>query len=116
MQIQRQGLYLRLICRCAIPSDQVYRLYGVFASKRENMGVLVPEGDSFSLDRRIPAKRFGEETPRFEVSSGQQVLPGEFIPICPEEPFFYIDRLKNAFLQKENGKIGIRTEKHPEAV
>lgn len=116
VQVQRQGLYLRLICRCTIPSDQVYRLYGVFASRRENMGVLVPEGDCFFMDRRIPAKRFGEEMPRFEVSSGQQALSGEFIPICPEEPFLYIDRLKTAFLQTENGKVGIRTEKRPEAV
>lgn len=116
VQVLRQGLYFRVICRCRIPADQVYRLFGVRGSCRENLGVLIPEGDGFLLDRRIPVKHLGEETLRFEVSCGQPLTSGEFVPICPEEPFLYIDRLKTAFLQTENGKIGIRTEKRPEAV
>ena len=116
VQVMRQGLYYHLICRCRIPSDQVYRLYGIGGSIRENLGVLVPEGDSFLLDKKIPAKRLEGELLRFEVSSGQPIRSGEFIPICPEEPFLYIDRLKTAFLQTEHGKVGIRIEKSPEAV
>ena len=30
-----------------------------------------------------------------------------FVPIIPEEPFSYLSRLKNAFLVKQAGKIGI---------
>ena len=116
VQVMRQGLYYHLICRCRIPSDQVYRLYGIGGSIRENLGVLVPEGDSFLLDKKIPTKRLEGELLRFEVSSGQSIRSGEFIPICPEEPFLYIDRLKTAFLQTEHGKVGIRIEKSPEAV
>lgn len=116
VQVMRQGLYYHLLCRCRIPSDQVYRLYGIGGSIRENLGVLVPEGDGFVLDKKIPVKHLGTEKLRFEVSSGLPAYSGEFVPICPEEPFLYIDRLKTAFLQTEHGKVGIRTEKRPEAV
>ena len=116
VRILHQGLYYHLTCHCQIPSDQIYLLYAVSNSTRENLGVLVPEGDGFLLDKKIPAKRLGGETLRFEVSSGHSTRSGEFIPICPEEPFLYIDRLKTAFLQTEHGKVGIRIEKSPEAV
>ena len=116
VQLLRQGLYYRVICRCHIPGDQVYRLYVVQGGQRENLGVVVPDGDGFLLDKKIPVKRIGDEIPRFILSSGGSPLPGKFIPICPEEPFLYIDRLKTAFLESEHGKVGIRTDEHPEAV
>lgn len=116
VQLLRQGLYVRIICRCTVPGDQVLRLYAVLGDKRENLGVVVPDGDGFLLDKKIPAKRLGEGKLKFLLSSGSGQRPGKFVPICPEEPFFYIDRLKDAFLQSEHGKIGIRTEEHPEAL
>ena len=116
VQILRQGLYCRVICRCRIDSDQVYRLYAVSEDSRENLGVVVPEGDGFLLDRKIPVKRLGNGKLRFVLSCGVGGLPGKFVPISPEEPFFYIDRLKTAFLQSERGKVGIRIEENPEAV
>ena len=116
VQLLRQGLYYRVICRCKIPTDNVCRLYAVMGDKRENIGVLIPDGEGLLLDRKIPAKRFSDTVVQFAVSSGAGSKEGKFVPICPEEPFLYIDRLKNAFLASEHGKIGIRTEEHPEAV
>ena len=120
VQLIRQGLYCRVICRCQVPGDRVFRLYSVGSDCRENLGVVVPEGDGFVLDRKIPAKRLGEGNIRFLLSDTDvqpdNVSGGTFVPICPEEPFLYIERLKTAFLQSENGKIGIRITEHPEAV
>ena len=116
VQLIVNGLYVRVICRCLVPKDQVYRLYLVCGGHKENIGVVVPESDGFVLDKQIPVKRFGTGKIQFVLSSGTCGMTGEFVPICPEEPFSYIDRLKNAFLETEHGKIGIRTEKRPEAV
>lgn len=115
VQLLREGLYVRIICRCVMPDDEIYRLFIVQGDKRESLGVLVPEGDGLILNKRIPAKRFGGGVPAFTVSSGCGTQMGEFVPICPEEPFLYIHRLKSSFLQSENGKIGIRIERNPEA-
>ena len=116
VQILRQGLYCRVICRCRISGEQIYRLFAVCGGRRESLGVVVPEGDGFLLDKMIPAKRLGEGPLRFLLSAGAGELAGKFIPISPEEPFLYIERLKSAFLESENGKIGIRIQENPEAV
>ena len=116
VQLMQQGLYYRILCRCRIPLDQVCRLYAVSEGRKENLGVVVPEGDGFFLDRKIPAKRLGTGKLQFVLSTGGGTKCGTFVPIKPEEPFLYIDRLKTAFLQSENGKIGIRIEESPEAV
>ena len=69
VQLIRQGLYCRVICRCLIPNDGVYRLYVQRDSGRENLGVVIPEGDGSFLDKRIPAKRIGEGKLHFHKQS-----------------------------------------------
>lgn len=116
VQLIRRGLYYRVICRCQIPEDMVCRLYAVTEGYRENLGVVVPEGDGFVLDKMIPVKRLSGKSVRFVLSTGNGTAAGKLVPVCPEEPFLYIDRLQNAFLQSENGKAYIRLEEDPEAV
>ena len=38
---------------------------------------------------------------------GHLNLEGKFIPIKPEEPFAYIERLKDAYLVQREERIGI---------
>ena len=116
VQLRKEGLYYRVICRCMVPGKEIYRLFVQQGSRRESLGVLVPEDDGLVLNKRIPVKRFSDGTFAFVVSTGAGSCTGEFVPICPEEPFLYIHRLKTAFLESENGRIGIRIIKKPEAV
>ena len=115
VQVIAQGLYVRIICRCQIEGSQVYRLFAISGSHQENLGVLVPDGDGFLLDKRIPAKRLGQGI-SFYLSAGSGHTEGKFIPICPEEPFAYIDRLKTAFLESQGEIIGVRIKNYPEAM
>ena len=114
VQLTRQGLYCRVVCRCILPQDGVYRLYALGDQGRENLGVVVPDGEGFLLDKKIPAKRLCGGNLQFILSSGVPSATGAFYPISPEEPFQYIDRLKTAFLESEQGKVGIRIREHPE--
>lgn len=115
VQVIRQGLYYKITCRCQINGDMIYRLYAVTGDKRENLGVVVPDGDGFVLEKKIPIKQIGEKEPQYILSMGAGFDRGTFVPICPEEPFAYIDRLKTAFLETENGKIGIHLQQNPGA-
>lgn len=108
VQVLRQGLYYRIICRCNITGSAVNRLWVSCGGKQENLGVLVPVGDGFGLDRKFPVKRLGEGEMTFSLGQKQEDRPeGTFVPIYPEEPFSYIERLKDAYLVKKNGQIGV---------
>ena len=108
IQVIRQGLYIRFICRCRPTGDKVCRLYVHCGESLEKLGVLVPVDEGFGLDTRIPAKRFADAQMKFEMCCGEEKKEEEtFVPSIPEEPFSYLSRLKNAFLVKQAGKIGI---------
>lgn len=113
VQVLRQGLYCRFICRCALSGDVVCRLKVVCGGKEENLGVVVPMDGGFGLDTRIPAKRIGQGSMEFYlapkgIAPVERVKPaGQFVPIYPEEPFAYIARLKQAFFAIQNGQAGV---------
>ena len=107
VQVQREGLYYRFCCRCRLSGDVVCRLAVRCGDREESLGVLVPTGDCFGLDKRIPVKNIGEGEMLFFLLPKRDGFQGEFIPIYPEEPFAYIARLKDAFLARQNGQIGV---------
>lgn len=109
VQVLRKGLYYSFHCRCRMESDIVCRLIAKWANGWENLGIPVPEGDGLELNRRLPAKRLGEEKPEFlllpheqdiqktifgttideakqeEMTSGNSI-PGEPVSPSPIEP------------------------------
>lgn len=106
VQVLRQGLYYRFICRCRLTGDVVCRLTVKCGDKQENLGVVVPMGDGFGLDKKIPVKHIGEGEMEFFLAPRHDQVMGKFVPIYPEEPFAYIERLKDAFLARQNGQAG----------
>ncbi len=107
VQVQRQGLYYRFICRCQLTGDVVCRLQVTCGSRRESLGIVVPMGDGFGLDTKLPVKRIGEGQMTFSLVPKHEVAAGTFYPIYPEEPFGYIARLKDAYLSRKEGQIGV---------
>lgn len=106
VQVQRQGLYYRFVCRCSLSGNVVCRLKICFFDREQNIGVLIPMDDGFGLTTKIPVKRFSGKPVRFCVAPEQIREALTFVPIYPEEPFAYLERLKNAFLDVKNGQPG----------
>lgn len=102
-EVSREGLYYRFRCRCQLAEDAVCRV----TAGKENLGILVPCGNGFELDTKLPVKRFGDTVPEFRLVPNKPVLEGKFVPIKPEEPFAYIERLQDAFLVRRGDEIGI---------
>ena len=103
VQVSREGLYYRFSARCRLEQDVVCRL----EANSVSLGILVPIGSRFGLDTRLPVERFPGESWDFQIFANRPVLEGKFIPIKPEEPFSYLERLKNAYLVHRNGSYGI---------
>ena len=107
VQVLQQGLYYRFICRCQLTGDIVCRLTVTCGEKQESLGVVVPMDGGFGLDTKLPVKRLGQGNMTFMLSPKHEVTTVHFVPIYPEEPFSYIERLKDAFLVRKNGQAGI---------
>ena len=106
-QVSREGLYYRIQCRCDLAGETVCRILVRCGNREENLGVLVPQDGAFALETRISVKKIGEGTMAFLVVPRHRTPDAGFIPLCPEEPFRYLSRLKDAYLVKRNGQTGI---------
>lgn len=135
LQMQRQGLYCRMQCRCQLPGDDIYRLKMLHGEGSTHIGVLVPEGDGFLLDKKIPAKRIPsgelsfvvrgsrdaevrepektEEKPEETPEQIQESEPEEteFVPICEEEPFPALEQVRSSVLAWQDSQPGILIQK-----
>ena len=85
----------------------MHRLVASCDGKREDLGTLVPVDGAFGLDKRIPVKRLGEGKPEFLLISKDSARREKFVPVYPEEPFSYMSRLKDAFLERREGQLGL---------
>lgn len=72
-----------------------------------DLGLCVPHSDGFGMDTRIPVKRLGEGELTFRLLPRHSKPDGAFIPVSPEEPFGYIQKLQQAHLAQQDGLVGI---------
>lgn len=104
VQETRKGLYRIFSCRCSLPQKGVFRLWLHQGSRIEKLGVLCPEGDSFTLTKRIPANRLTGEDITFSVYLPQQQ---NFVPIVPGQPFPALAAIPYGRFSIVNGQPGI---------
>ena len=105
--VEKQGLYYRFFCRCRLRGTTMQRIMVACGENRVDLGICVPVGDLFGVDRKVPCKRFGEGKPEFFLTPRPCHKGGKFVPVYPEEPFAYMSRLKGAYLEIRNGQQGI---------
>ena len=106
VRVSREGLYYCFHCRCRLSGEIVCKLIVTCGDVQVHLGVLIPTGEGFGLETKVPAKRLGEGEPSFHIQPNRVIMEGRFIPIKPEEPFAYIARLKEAFLARQEGQPG----------
>jgi len=106
-EVTRQGLYYHFTCHCRLSGEVICRLAAVCGEKTENLGVPVPENGEFVLRKKIPVSHLGQGQLRIRVIPKHGQLSDQFIPISPEEPFMYLSRLKNAYLERREQIQGI---------
>lgn len=107
VQVLRQGLYYRFICRCQLTGEVIYKLVVTCQDHQENLGICVPVSGGFGIDTKLPVKRLGEGVPTFRAVPKHTELEGKFVPVYPDEPFAYIARLKDAYFARQEEQIGV---------
>ena len=106
-KVEQQGLYYRFSCRCRISGEVICRVCVSCGAKTENLGVLVPMGSEFGLEKKLAVKKLGRGLFRFRAGPKHSVEMARFVPVYPEEPFSYLSKLQNAFLEIRNEEIGV---------
>ena len=106
-QVEKEGLYYRITCRCRLSGEVPYKVHAVCNEKCEDLGLLVPQSGAFTLTTRLPIKRLGEGQLQFKAVPRHTKTEGKFVPISADEPFSYLSRLENAYMQIRDGRIGV---------
>ena len=105
--VQKEGLYYRITCRCRLSGEVTYKVIASCGEQKADLGILVPENGAFMLTTRIPMKKLGEGAMLFRAEPRHPKLEGKFVPISADEPFSYLSRLENAYMQIRDGQIGV---------
>ena len=104
--VTREGLYYRFICRCKLSGEIMHHMMLHIGDQEYCLGVLVPDNGEFLVNTRVPVKKFKRGEPSFCLAPRHKKLEGVFVPILADEPFSYLFRLKNSYLEIKNGKMG----------
>ena len=107
VKVTRQGLYYRFDCRCQLSGEVMCRLVMNCGAETYDLGILVPEGGAFCLRTKMPVKQLGKGTLQFRVLPNHKPVGKRFVSISPEEPFAYLSRLQDAFLEIRDGVPGL---------
>lgn len=105
VEVVKSGLYYSFRCVCDEDCRGICRISVVCDGKRENLGVCVPEDGKLMLRCKLPVKRFSGDDLRFELIDGKAEYA--FVPIDPEKPFPYIEKLGAARFCRKNGQTGL---------
>ena len=86
VQAEADGLYWRVRARCEVETGQPRRLYARNGEQTLNLGVLMPEGDDWVLEKRVSARTFcfTEDTEISFDENGWLPFSGELMG-CPVE-------------------------------
>ena len=106
-RVVRQGLYYCFSCRCRVSGEVICRVSVSCGARTENLGVLVPMGSEFGLEKKLAVKKLGRGPLRFRAGPKHSEEMERFVPVRPEEPFAYISKLQNAFLEIRNEELGV---------
>ena len=107
VQVHREGLYFNIHCRCQLSGDIMYQLMLCQQDRCENLGVLAPHGDTFTLEKRIPAKAWEQGGLQFYLKPRHAPMDRQFIPIRADTPVACLASLTRAVMARRTGQVGI---------
>lgn len=106
-RICREGLYYRFSCKCHLSGEVVFKIVADCGKETVNIGICVPKNGGFGLEKSVPVKMLGKQQFVLRAVPNHLDTGGKFIPLRPEEPFAYIQRLQNSHLEKRGDTVGI---------
>lgn len=108
VQLQKNGLYYRIECECALPGSRIFRLYAECGDWKYRIGIPVPEGDSYKLRVNIRFEKLQTDDLRFFVATDEDQATQQRIPIFEEKPCQQMAILEVMVFDRYNGRPYLR--------
>jgi hypothetical protein len=108
--VTKEGLYTKFVCQCKLPDKELYRLVLSCCDKETDLGICVPQGEYYMVNKDVPNKKIGEGKMEFTIVTKRII--SNFIPLRPGAPFPYLSELANSRFAVENGAYGILITDH----
>ena len=112
-ELLREGMTVCIRCKCRISGEVPYRVMMTLIGQTIDLGLLTAKDGCFSLSYRLPARILEGASPEFRAVPRSVQLNGNFVPISADEPFSYLSRMGNAYLQRRNGVLGVVLSDQP---
>lgn len=61
LKVEREGLYYHFSCRCELPKGQMRRVYAINGLQIVPLGLLMPDGDGYTLRETVSVRSFPME-------------------------------------------------------
>lgn len=106
----QRGLYYFISCRCTLPGKAHYRLYADCEAHMEELGVLAPDRNEYSLQIHIPCKKLCSDQPVFLVFLSKLQCEEQLI-LDAKAAVSCISRLENAYLQRAGDNYFLKFKK-----
>ena len=104
-QIQKEGMYYRVHCSCALPDNGIYRIIAEDGCNITDLGICVPEGHQFALSARVACKNLKLDNLSFQLVCNTRRRRS--VPVAVDTELAYLDKLETARLQITNGRAEI---------
>jgi len=108
-----EGLYTIFQCQCQLPDTQIYRLHMFCGDQETDLGVCVPVGTQYAVNKMIPSKQIANGEKVFMIIPMSQDHCKRFVPVSSDAPFAYISMLDRARLCYDNAQYGIVFDDQP---
>lgn len=104
------GLYVRIKAVCYPPETRIYRLILLCGFKSMDLGICVPEGDGFQVNKRILLKEIEGESLQFIIEEKDKSTHVRFIPLDTEKPLNCLDSLLKCRYVIRDSSCGLEIE------
>ena len=105
--VERKGLYYHNVCNCVFPEKTIYTISVQSGEHCEYLGVCVPEGNRYKLEKSVPIKRFSANELLFSASRKNANKELVFVPIETGGRFSHLSDLMTAKFHFADNKQGV---------
>ena len=100
--VKQAGLYVEVNCRCNNLQKGIYRLYMAVPENTILLGVLFPDGKSYTVCKKVPAKLLENGHPFFYLLTDREAARENESALQEGDPFPDLSRLRNGRLRRHN--------------